>query len=116
MTDAKKKPTGRKQARKGDGSIYWDESKQCYFGSISLGIKPDGTRHRPKVSGTTQREVRAKLKELKEDFDDGIDLGDKYTVEQACRDFLEHGVRGLIPATVNELRIHAEKWIIPHLG
>jgi hypothetical protein len=65
MTDAKK-PAGRKQARKGDRSIYWDESKKCYFGSISLGLNPDGTRNRPKVSGKTQRDVRAKLKELKE--------------------------------------------------
>lgn len=115
MTSAKK-PAGRKQARKGDGSIYWDEVNKCYIGSISLGTKPDGTRHRPSVRGSTQKEVRAKLKELKDDFDDGIELGDKYTVENAVRDFLKSGVRGLGPATVKELRMHSEKWIIPHLG
>lgn len=111
-----KKSTGRKQARKGDGSIYWDEQNKCYIGSISLGTKPDGTRHRPSVRGSTQKEVRAKLKELKEDHDDGIELGDKYTTEEAARDFLKNGVRGRGPATVNELRMHAEKWIIQHLG
>ena len=115
MAEAKK-PKGRKQARKGDGSIYWYEAKGCYAGSISLGTKPDGTRNRPTVLGKTQREVRDKLKALKDDFDDGIDLGDKYTVEDAVRDFLQHGVRGLGLATVEELRMHAEKWIIPHLG
>ncbi|HEU5128202.1 MAG TPA: hypothetical protein VFU12_09450, partial [Glycomyces sp.] len=26
------------------------------------------------------------------------------------------GVQGLGPATVEELRMHSEKWIIPHLG
>ncbi|MDA1359815.1 site-specific integrase [Glycomyces luteolus] len=115
MTSAKK-PTGRKQARKGDGSIYWDEKNQCYVGSISLGTKPDGTRNRPSVRGATQKEVRAKLKELKDDFDDGIELGDKYSVEDAVRDFLKSGVRGLGDATIDELRMHSEKWIIPHLG
>jgi hypothetical protein len=44
MTDAKK-PPGRKQARKGGGSIYWDESKQCYFGSISLELIADLVGH-----------------------------------------------------------------------
>ncbi|MEU5874263.1 site-specific integrase [Glycomyces sp. NPDC047369] len=117
MTDlARPKPKGRKKAGDGDGSIYWDESKQCWIGSISLGTKPDGTRNRPKVRGATKKEVRDKLKELKDDFDDGIDLGEKYTVAQACGDFLKGGTRGLVPATVTELRLHIEKWIIPHLG
>jgi integrase len=106
----------RRKAGDGDGSIYWDEAKGCWIGSISLGTRPDGTRNRPKVRGATKREVRDKLKALKEDFDDGIESGEKYTVEQACRDFLQNGVRGLVPATVEELRMHVEKWIIPHLG
>lgn len=115
MTEAKE-PAKRKQARKGDGSIFWHEGKGCYIGSVSLGKNPDGSRNRPTVRGKTQREVRAKLKALKDDFEDGIDLSDKYTVAEAARDFLKNGVRGRGPATVDELRMHAEKWIIPHLG
>ncbi|KPC74097.1 hypothetical protein ADL26_11645, partial [Thermoactinomyces vulgaris] len=67
MSDGKEKAKRRvrKQARRGDGSIYWDEVNGCYVGSISLGYKPDGSRNRPSVRGATQKEVRAKLKELK---------------------------------------------------
>jgi integrase len=110
MADAKKP---RKQARRGDGSIYWDESKGCYVGSISLGINPDGSRNRPSVRGATIKEVKAKLKELKEDFDDGIELGDKYTVEHACRDFIK---RGLPQQEGNDVRAHINTHIIPGLG
>jgi integrase len=110
MAEAKKP---RKQARRGDGSIYWDESKGCYVGSISLGINPDGSRNRPSVRGATIKEVKAKLKELKEDFDDGIELGDKYTVEHACRDFIK---RGLPQQEGNDVRAHINTHIIPGLG
>lgn len=116
MTGAKSEKRPRKQARRGDGSIYWDEVNQCYVGSISLGQKPDGSRNRPSVRGKTMKEVRAKLKELKDDFDNGIELGDKYTVEQACRDFLARGLPTQDEETVKGIRIHIDNHIIPGLG
>lgn len=110
MADAKRP---RKQARRGDGSIYWDESKGCYVGSISLGINPDGSRNRPTVRGATIKDVKALLKELKEDHADGIELGDRYTVEQACQDFIK---RGLPQQEGNDIRAHINTHIIPGLG
>lgn len=116
MAKEKNRRGPRKQARRGDGSIYWDETNNHYVGSISLGYKPDGSRNRPSVRGKTQKEVRAKLKELKEDYDDGIDLGDKYTIEEAARDWLKRDVAGLEPGTLEQLEFHVEKHIIPALG
>ena len=118
MTEEKESSKGRarKQARRGDGSIYRDEINGCFVGSISLGYKPDGSRHRPSVRGKTQKEVRAKLKELKEDYDDGIELGDKYTVEQAALDWLERGLRGRGPATIERKTTEVKNHIIPGLG
>ncbi|MFC3495459.1 tyrosine-type recombinase/integrase [Glycomyces rhizosphaerae] len=113
MAEAKKP---RKQARRGDGSIYWDEANDCYVGSISLGTKPDGSRNRPSVRGVTQKEVRAKLKELREDHDNGIELGDSYTVEQACRDFLKRGLPTQEKSTVSGVVTHIDNHIIPDLG
>ncbi|PRY57487.1 site-specific integrase [Glycomyces artemisiae] len=110
MAEAKRP---RKQARKGDGSIYWDEANGCYVGSISLGTKPDGSRNRPSVRGATVKEVKHLLKELKEDHDDGIELGDKYTVEQACRDFI---ARGLTQQDGKDVRTHINTHLIPGLG
>ena len=112
MTESKPRPKGRH----GDGSIYWDESRQRYAASISLGYKPDGSRHRPTVRAKTVKEVRAKLKELKEDHDNGIELGDSYTVAQACRDFLKRGLPTQSEGTVDGIRTHLEKHIIPGLG
>lgn len=83
----------RSKGRHGDGSIYWEESRQSYAASISLGYKPDGSRDRPTVRAKTIKEVKAKLKELKEDYDNGIELGDSYTVAQACHDFLKRACR-----------------------
>jgi integrase len=118
MSEGKENAKGRarKQARRGDGSIYWDEANKCYVGSISLGYKPDGTRNRPSVRGATQKEVRRKLKELKDDYDDGIELGDKYTVEQAALDWLERGLRGRGPATMERKTTEVKNHIIPGLG
>ena len=118
MTEEKENSKGRarKQARRGDGSIYWDESKECYVGSISLGTDPKGRRIRPSVRGDSVKEVRRKLKELKDDYADGIELGDKYTVEQAAKDWLKGGIRGREDSTLENLHSYTEVHIIPGLG
>lgn len=106
----------RSRGRNGAGSIYWHKAKGCYIGSISLGKRPDGGRIRPEIRGHSIAEVAAKLDALRRDFDNGIDLGDKYTVADAARDFLAYGTRPLATSTTDQLRFHAEKWIIPRLG
>jgi integrase len=108
--------TSRRPARKGAGSIYWDATRQRFVGSLSLGTRPDGSRIRPEVRGHSIAEVSAKLDRLRRDYDNGIDLSDKYTVAQAARDFLADGTRELAPSTLAQLRFHAERWIIPGLG
>lgn len=106
----------RRKARDGDGTIFWDKTKGCYVGKISLGSNPDGSRNRPKVEGRTKTIVRAKLKQLKDEHDAGIELGDKYTVEQAARDWLARGLRGRNPSTVTKLTNLTERHIIAKLG
>jgi integrase len=108
--------TPRRPARKGAGTIYWDAAHERYVGALSLGTRPDGSRIRPEVRGHSIAEVSAKLDKLRKDYDSGIDLGDKYTVAQAARDFLANGTRQLAPTTLAQLRFHAERWIIPGLG
>lgn len=106
----------RKPARKGAGTIYWDATRQRFVGALSLGTRPDGSRIRPEVRGHSIAEASAKLDRLRRDHDNGIDLSDKYTVAQAARAFLADGTRQLAPATLAQLRFHAERWIIPRLG
>jgi hypothetical protein len=95
--------TPRKRAPNGAGSI-WDKSAECFVGLLSLGKGPDDRRLRRKVTGHSEEEVRAKLDDLRRDFDNGLDLENKYTVADAARDFLAHGTHHLAKATVDELR------------
>lgn len=108
--------TPRKRAPNGAGSIFWDKSAGCFVGLHSLGTGPDERRIRRKVTGHSEEEVRAKLDDLRRDFDNRIDLEHQYTVADAARDFLAHGTHRLAEKTVDELRDIARKWIIPHLG
>ncbi|WP_026929836.1 site-specific integrase [Glycomyces tenuis] len=110
------KPQRRKKASHGDGTIYWSDAEGCYIGEISLGYRPDGSRNRPKVRGRTKAEVKDKFKQLKEDHANGIEPGDKYTVAQACRDFLARGLPRQEEGTVKGVAIHVNNHIIPGLG
>jgi integrase len=49
---------------RGEGSIFFDEVKQCYVGSTSVTMA--GKRSRPKVYGQSRPEVLAKLRKLRE--------------------------------------------------
>jgi integrase len=109
-------PSSRKKASHGEGTIYWSKTEGCFIGEISLGYKPDGSRNRPKVRGRTKTEVRNAFKELKEDHGNGIELGDKYTVEQACRDWLKRGMPTQQAVTIERRREEIELHIIPALG
>ena len=57
----------RKRARKGEGTVFYDDSRGCWVGQIDLGRDPEtGKRRRPKVSGP-RADVRDLLDELKAD-------------------------------------------------
>jgi integrase len=109
-------PASSKKAGHGEGTIYWSDAENCFIGEISLGYRPNGSRIRPKVRGRTKTEVRNAFKDLKEDHANGIELGDKYTVAQACRDFLARGLPRQDEETVKGIAIHINKHIIPGLG
>ncbi|MDA1362493.1 site-specific integrase [Glycomyces luteolus] len=104
------------RAPNGSGSIFWDKSTGRFVGLLSVGRGPDNRRIRPKVTGHSVDQVQAKLDALREDFDRGIDLGNDYTVADACEDFLAHGMHHLAEGTADELRRIVGKWILPHLG
>ncbi len=53
----------RRRRQHGTGGITYDATKKRYIGTIEAGVTARGTRRRLKVSGTTEAEVKAKLKE-----------------------------------------------------
>jgi integrase len=84
----------------GEDAIYWDESKDRWYGSVSLGFDSGGKRLRRKVSGKTKAEVKDKLRELHSDLDAGVQTSASYTVAQAVADWMREGRDGRSPSTV----------------
>ena len=82
-----------------------------------VGFSADGKRIVKRVSGKTKTEAKNKLKEILRDLDDGHGVqGHKFTVEDAVRDWLEHGLSGRDPKRIAANRFLAERHVIPGLG
>lgn len=55
-----------KSRTNGEGSLYFDKSKERWVGSVTLGFTDEDKPIRRKVSAKTQKEAKQKLEELKE--------------------------------------------------
>ncbi|MFI6295987.1 tyrosine recombinase XerC [Nonomuraea sp. NPDC050790] len=102
---------------RGDGGLHWDEQRQRWIASVTLGYTPAGKRIVKKASGKTKTEAKAKLKEIIRDHDDGLAAAaHHYTVADAVRDWLEFGLSGRDESTVETRTFLANKHVIPALG
>lgn len=87
----------------GEDSIYFDAAKARWTAAVSLGRRPDGTRHRAKVTGRTKGEVRTKLRELRSTVDAGLAVPDnRLTVADVDTAWAAKRAEGYAP---NYLRI-----------
>jgi integrase len=106
-----------KRRSRGDGGLHWDENRQRWIASVTVGYTPAGKRIVKKASGRTKTEAKDKLKEILRDHDDGLAIAPHdYTVEKAVRDWLTYGLHGRDKQTLTTLTILAEKHVIPALG
>lgn len=102
---------------RGDGGLHFDEARQRWVATITVGYTPSGKRIVRKASGRTRTEARNRLKELVRDHDDGVLIAaQSYTVQQAVQDWLDHGLGGRDPSTVQTLRNLALRHVVPALG
>ncbi|WP_037363509.1 site-specific integrase [Amycolatopsis orientalis] len=102
---------------RGDGGLYWSESRQRWIAELTVGYKPNGKRIVRKSSGKTKTEAKAALDDLIERMKEGTAAASSGpTVEAAVRDWLRHGLNGRSPATVDKLTNLAETHVIPSLG
>lgn len=106
-----------KRRSKGDGALYWDERRQRWIATLTVGYTPAGKRIVKTGSGKTKTEAKNKLKEIIRDYEDGLTLvpGD-YTVEQAVNDWLAYGLSGRAQKTVDLYTTACHKHVIPALG
>jgi integrase len=97
-----------------EGTIYTEGPG--YTGAIELGPDGSGARPRLKRKGRTKEIVKDKLKKAVAELEAGIDTSDSYTVEDAVRDWLARGTRGLSDKTINDYQSLAGANLIPFIG
>jgi Arm DNA-binding domain len=56
---------------RGEGGLHWDERRQRWIVTVTIGYDARGKRITRKASGKTKTEAKEKLKELVRDNDDG---------------------------------------------
>jgi len=85
----------RIRRERGDGTLYFDPDRDRWIGQLDLGPDHTGKRHRPKVTAKTRVEAKAKLAELRDKHEAGIDLTTRaMTFTQLVDAFLERGLPG----------------------
>jgi predicted transcriptional regulator len=97
-----------------EGTIYPEDNG--YTGAIDLGTNGKGDRNRLKRKGRTKEIVKDKLRKAVAELEAGIDTSDSYTVENAVRDWLARGTKGLSAKTINDYKSLADSNLIPFIG
>ncbi len=94
--------------------MYFDHANNYWVAAVSLGYKA-GKRVRRKVTGRTKTEVKAKLRDLRRDLDNGVRPNATYTVGAALDDWLANGLSGRSDRT-RELYTDTVKRLREQLG
>jgi len=102
---------------RGDGGLYWSETRQRWIAEATIGYTPAGKRITRKGSGKTKTEAKNKLKEVLRDHEDGLAIAPQnFTVADAVNDWLAYG---LTTQSVNTRKNYSNlcaTHIIPGLG
>jgi integrase len=97
-----------------EGTIYPEDNG--FIGAITLGYDGKGSRQRLKRRGRTKEIVKDRLRKAVAELEAGIETTDDYTVENAVRDWLARGTKGLSAKTINDYTSLAESNLIPFIG
>ncbi|MFD9904536.1 tyrosine recombinase XerC [Streptomyces sp. NPDC059063] len=107
-----------KRRIRGDGGLHWDDKRQRWIASASLGYDPRGKRIVKRASGRTKTAAKAKLKEVLRDYEDGLAIAPTgYTVKDAVTDWLAYGLPGRDEnSTLGTCKSLCKCHVIPDLG
>jgi hypothetical protein len=71
---------------RGEGGLHWDESRQRWIATVTIGFDGRGKRITRKASGRTKTEAKNKLRQILRDHEDGfIAPSTVYTLGDAVR-------------------------------
>ncbi len=99
----------------GEGTIS-KRQDGTYEGKISLGVDAEGKRKRKTVYGKTQKEVRAKIDEVKQQLANGTFSDTKLTVKAYLGQWLSHKEKQVKPRTAELYRHLVMFHIVPDIG
>lgn len=106
-----------KRRSRGDGGLYWSESRQRWIAEVTVGYDGRGKRITRKASAKNKTGAKDKLKEMIRDLDDGLGVAPHgYTVGDAVRDWLSFGQGKREKGTVAWITNLADNHVIPALG
>jgi len=102
---------------RGEGGLHWDESRQRWIATATLGFDGRGKRITRKASGKTKTEAKSRLRDMLRDHEDGLTVSStNYTVGDAVRDWLAFGLAARAASTISNYRTIAETHIVAPLG
>ncbi|AEV87192.1 integrase [Actinoplanes sp. SE50] len=106
-----------KRRSRGDGGLHWDEQRQRWIASVTVGYTPAGKRIVRKASGKTKTEANNALRQKIREYQDGLSIPTTgYTVADAVTDWLTYGLPDVDEETVNNYTLLANGHIIPAIG
>lgn len=106
-----------KRRSRGEGGLHWDETRQRWLATVTVGYDGRGKRIVRRGSGRTKTEAKAKLSQVLRDYQDGLVPSDgSYTVRQAIEDWLQFGLSGRADATVEKYQYLCAIHVVPLLG
>ena len=107
-----------KRRSRGDGGLWWNETRHRWIAEVTIGYTPAGKRITKRVTGKTKTDAKNKLKEILRDHDDGVTVTDTdYTVAQAINDWLaNYELSGHAENTIRTKQTLIDNHIMPALG
>lgn len=106
-----------KRRARGDGGLHWDEKRQRWIASVTVGYTSAGKRIVRKASGKTKTEAHNKLRQKIREYEDGLLIAHSgYTVAEAVTDWLTYGLSGKSKGTIDNYTNLAEGHVIAALG
>ncbi|MCO8271522.1 site-specific integrase [Actinoplanes sp. TRM 88003] len=106
-----------KRRSRGDGGLHWDEARQRWIASVTVGYTPAGKRIVRKASGKTKTEANNALRKKIREYEDGLSIAHTgFTVADALADWLAYGLSGKAANTVGNYTGLSGTHIAPDLG
>jgi integrase len=102
---------------RGEGGLHWDEARERWIGTVSIGFDARGKRRKRRFSAKTKTEAKERLRSLLRAVEEGMNISEsRVTVGDLVDGWLTYGLNGRSAATVTTCRHLAEHHIVPVLG